>query len=59
MAQKIEIQAVAIIFMKTNYILPKDMTNIIDENFFACLLVIKREKDITEKIISSIYRNNM
>lgn len=59
MVQKIEIQAVAIVFMESKYILPKDITNIISKYFFTYLPIIKKEKNIMEKIVLSIYKDNM
>ena len=59
MAQKIEIMAVAVIFVESKHILPKDMTNAVEDYFFACLPVAKGEKDATEKIVSSMYKDNM
>lgn len=48
-----------VIFVEHNHILLKDITNAVEEYSFACLPIIKREKDLTEKIISSIYKDNM
>ena len=58
-AQKIEIMAVAVIFVESKHILPKDMTNAVEDYFFACLPVAKGEKDATEKIVSSMYKENI
>lgn len=49
----------AVVFMENKYILPKDMINAVEDYFFAHLLVIKKEKDVTKKIVSSIYKDNM
>lgn len=59
MAQRIEIQSVAVVFMESKHFLPKNMTNTVDEYSFACLPMAKREKNTMEKIISSIYKDNM
>ena len=47
------------IFVESKHILPKDMTHAAEEYFFACLPIAKGEKNVTEKIISSMYKNNM
>ena len=49
----------AVIFVKSKHILPKDMINAIDNYSFACLSVAKGEKDATEKIVSSMYKDNI
>lgn len=45
--------------MESKHILLKDMTHAIEEYFFDCLLVAKEEKNVTKKIISSMYKDNM
>lgn len=45
--------------MESKHILPKDMTHTLEKHFFACLPVIEGEKNVIEKIISSIYKNNI
>lgn len=54
-----EIQVVVVVFVNSKYILPKDITHAVEENFFACLPIVERGKNITEKIISSINQNKM
>ena len=49
----------AVVFVESKYILPEDMTNAVEDYSFACLPVAKREKDATEKIVSSMYKDNM
>ena len=58
-AQRIEILAVVVVFVESKNILPEDMTNATKDYFFARLPVAKGEKDIIEKIVSSIYKDNM
>ncbi len=58
-ARRIKIQAVAVVFVESKHILPKDMTHAVEEYSFACLLVAKGEKNETEEIISSMYKDNM
>ena len=50
---------VAVIFVKRKYILPKDITNAADEYFFACLPIAKGEKNASEKVVSSMYKDNI
>lgn len=50
---------VPVVFVKSKYILPKDIKHVVEEYFFAYLLMAKREKNIIKKIISSIYKDNM
>ncbi len=57
--QRIEIQVVAVVFIENKYILPEDMTEAADEYFFTYLPVAKREKYATEKVVSSIYKDNL
>lgn len=57
--QKIEIQAMAVIFVESKHILSKDMTNTTDEYSFARLPIAKKEKNVTKKVISFIYKDNM
>lgn len=45
--------------MESKYILPKDKTYVIEKYSFTHLSIIKREKDAIEKIISSMYKDNM
>ena len=47
------------VFLESKYILPEDMTNAIDEYFLAYLLMVKEKKNVTEKIILSIYKDNI
>ncbi len=54
-----EIQAVAVVFVESKHILLEDMTNAADEYSFARLPVAKGEKNATEKVVSSIYKDNM
>ena len=49
----------AVIFVENKHILFKDMTNTVDEYFFACLPMAKGEKTAMEKVVSLIYKNNM
>lgn len=49
----------SLIFVKRKYILPKDMTSITKKYSFACLLMLKEEKDTIEKIVYSIYKDNI
>lgn len=49
----------AVVFVKSKYILPNDMTHITEKYSFACLIMVKKEKNITEKTVSFIYKNNM
>lgn len=51
--------AVAVIFVENKHVLPKNMTNAVEDSFFACLLVAKGEKEATQKIVSSMYKDNM
>lgn len=44
--QRIEIQVVIVIFVESNYILPKNITNTVEEYSFTYLPMIKREKDV-------------
>lgn len=48
-----------IIFVENNHILPKDIINATKKYFFICLFIVKREKDMIEKIISFMYKDNM
>lgn len=59
MAQRIKILAVVVIFVKSKHILPKYITNAVKDYFFACLPIAKGEKVAIEKIVSSIYKDNM
>ena len=58
-AQKIEIRAMLVVFVEIKHILPKDMTYTAEECSFAHVPVAKGEKNITKKIISSMYKDNM
>ncbi len=58
-ARRKEIQAVVVVFVKSKYILPENMTNAADEYSFARLPVAKGEKNAMEEIVSSMYKNNM
>ncbi len=57
--QKIEIQAVAVVFVESKRILPKNMINAVDKYFFTCLPIAKGEKNVMKKVISSIYKDNI
>ena len=48
-----------VVFVKNKYILPKDMTNIANEYFFACLPMAKEEKNARKKVVLFMYKNNM
>lgn len=48
-----------VLFVENKHILPKNITNTVDKFSFTCLLIAKDEKNITEKVISSIYKNNI
>lgn len=48
-----------IVFVKSKYILLKNRTYAVKEYFFACLPVAEGEKNITEKIILSIYKEDI
>ena len=58
-ARRIKILALAVIFVESKHILPENMTNAVEDYSFARLPVAKREKDATEKIVSSMYKDNM
>ena len=58
-AQRIEILVVAVVFVKSKHILPKDMTNAVEDYSFARLPIAKGEKDAIEKIVSSMYKDSM
>lgn len=58
-AIKIEILAVIVVFVEKKYIFPENITNAVEDYFFAFLLIVKREKDTTKKIVSFIYKDNM
>ena len=58
-AQRIEIQAVAVIFRESKYILPKNITSVAEDYFFAHLLVIKGGKTAIDWIVLSMYKDNM
>ncbi len=49
----------AVVFVKSKHILPKDMRHAAAEYFFARLPVTEEEKNETEEIISSMYKDNM
>lgn len=57
--QKIVIQVMVVIFVKSNNILFEKIINIIEKYFFAYLLITKVEKNITKKIILSICKDNI
>lgn len=57
--QKIEILLVVVVFIESKHILPEDMRNAVEDYFFARLPIAKEEKDVKEKIISSIYKDNI
>lgn len=59
MAYKLEILVVVVIFIESKHILPKNMTYTIKKYFFAHLLIVKEEKDIIEKIILSMFKDNI
>lgn len=45
--------------MENKHILPEDMINAVEKYSFTCLFVIKKEKNITEKVILSMYKDNI
>ena len=49
----------AVVFIESKYILSKNITNVAEKYFFAGLAVAKKYRNITEKIISSMYKNNI
>ncbi len=50
----------AIVFVESKHILPKDMTNAVDEYSFARLPMAKGEKNAMEEVVSSsMYKDNM
>lgn len=49
----------AVVFVESKYILPNDMTHTTEKYFFAYLIMVKNEKNIIEKTVSFIYKNNM
>ena len=48
-----------VVFVKNKHILPKNITNTIDKYFFICLPMAKEEENAMEKIVLSIYKNNI
>lgn len=48
-----------IVVLESKYIMLKDMTNTLDKYFCAHLPMAKREKSVIEKVVSSMYKNNM
>ncbi len=50
---------VAVAFVESKYILPKDMINAANKYSFTYLPMVKREKNATNKVVSSIYKDNM
>lgn len=50
---------VIVVFVESKYILLENIINTADEYSFVCLLMAKREKNITEKIVLSIYKDNI
>lgn len=49
----------AVVFVENKYILHKNIVNTKNEYFFAYLLMVKEEKNAIEKVVLSIYKNNM
>ena len=49
----------AVVFVESKHILLKDMTNVADKYSFAYLPIAKREKNAMEKIVLSMYKDNM
>lgn len=49
----------AVIFVEIKHILPKDITSTVEDYSFARLPEIKGGKTVREKIILSIYKDNM
>ena len=47
------------IFMENKHILFENMTNATNKYFFACLSIVKGEKNVTEKFVLSIYKDNI
>lgn len=50
---------VVVVFIENKYILLKYIINTIEEYSFICLFMEKRKKNITEKIILFIYKDNI
>ena len=50
---------VAIVLVKSKYILPENMINAADEYSFAHLPIAKKEKNAIEKVVLLIYKDNM
>lgn len=50
---------VVVVFVKSKSILPEDMVYAVEKYFFTRLLIVEGEKNIMEKIISSIYKDNI
>lgn len=59
MVQKIEIQAMAVVFVERKHILLEDMINAAIQYFFACLPIGIGEKKVTKKIVSLMNKDNM
>lgn len=57
--RRIEILAVVVIFVESKYILAKDMIYIVEEYSFPRLPIAKGERDTTEKIVLSMYKDNI
>lgn len=49
----------AVIFMDSKYILPKNIIHIAEVYSFTYLLMVKKEKNAMKMIISSIYKDNI
>ena len=58
-ARRIEIQEVAVVFVESKHIFPEDMTHAKEKYSFTCLPMAEGEKNATEKIVSSMYKDNM
>lgn len=50
---------IAIVFVESKYILPKNIMNAINKYSFVYLFIAKGKKNIMKKPILSIYKDNM
>lgn len=48
----------AVVFIESKHILSKNMTEVANKYSFIYLPIAKREKNVMEKIVSSIYKIN-
>lgn len=58
-AQRIEIQTIAVVFVEKKQILPRDMIHTVKEYSFAYLPITKGEKNTIKNIVSYMYKNNI